>query len=109
METFRWKIDPDMGVESEPQVSVAKFGDGYEQRRLSGLNSNLEKYSVTIRVKRDEARFLRDFLNRHAGVKCFLWTPPYSYQPIRVVCRKWSTKVGMLKVTFTTTFEQVVV
>lgn len=109
METFRWKIDPDMGVDSEPQVSVAKFGDGYEQRRLSGLNSNLEKYSVTIRVKRDEARFLRDFLNRHAGVKCFLWTPPYSYQPIRVVCRKWSTKVGMLKVTFTTTFEQVVV
>lgn len=109
METFRWKIDPDMGVDSEPQVSVAKFGDGYEQRRPSGLNSNLEKYSVTIRVKRDEARFLRDFLNRHAGVKCFLWTPPCSYQPIRVVCRKWSTKVGMLKVTFTTTFEQVVV
>nr|WP_303201946.1 phage tail protein [Hafnia paralvei] len=109
METFRWKIDPDMGVDSEPQVSVAKFGDGYEQRRSSGLNSNLEKYSVTIRVKRDEARFLRDFLNRHAGVKCFLWTPPYSYQPIRVVCRKWSTKVGMLKVTFTTTFEQVVI
>ncbi|MGO2975928.1 phage tail protein [Hafnia alvei] len=109
METFRWKIDPDMGVESEPLVSVTKFGDGYEQRRPAGLNNNLEKYSVTIRVKRGEVRYLRDFLNRHAGVKSFMWTPPYSYQPIKVVCRKWSSKVGMLNVTFTTIFEQVVV
>lgn len=98
-----------MGVESEPLVSVTKFGDGYEQRRPAGLNNNLEKYSVTIRVKRGEVRYLRDFLNRHAGVKSFMWTPPYSYQPIKVVCRKWSSKVGMLNVTFTTIFEQVVV
>lgn len=108
MDTFHWKVDADMGVEAEPQVTVVKFGDGYEQRRASGLNNNLEKYNITVRVKREELRYLRDFLNRHGGVNAFLWTPPYGYQQIRVVCRKWSTKVGMLRVTLTATFEQVV-
>lgn len=47
MKTFHWKVDPDMGVDSEPQVSVVRFGDGYEQRRASGINNDLKKYSVT--------------------------------------------------------------
>lgn len=108
METFHWKVDPGMGVESEPQVQVVKFGDGYEQRRAAGLNNHLEKYSITVRVKRHEVRFLRDFLDRHGGTKSFLWTPPYGYSPIKVVCRKWSVKVDAIKATLTTTFEQVV-
>ncbi|EAA7762230.1 phage tail protein, partial [Salmonella enterica] len=79
MKTFHWKVDPDMGVDSEPQVAVVKFGDGYEQRRVTGLNSNLKKYSVTIRTKRQDAGYLEDFLSEHNGVKAFLWTPPYGY------------------------------
>ncbi|EBU1924278.1 phage tail protein, partial [Salmonella enterica] len=39
MKTFHWKVDPDMGVDSEPQVTVVKFGDGCEQRSPAGLNS----------------------------------------------------------------------
>lgn len=109
MKTFHWKVDPDMGVDSEPQVSVVRFGDGYEQRRVTGLNSNLKKYSVTIRTKRQDAGYLEDFLSEHGGVKAFLWTPPYGYRQIKVVCRKWSVKVGLLKETFTATFEQVVI
>lgn len=108
MKTFHWKVDPDMGVDSEPQVAVVKFGDGYEQRRVTGLNSNLKKYSVTIRTKRQDAGYLEDFLSEHNGVKAFLWTPPYGYRQIKVVCRKWSEKAGLLKTTFTATFEQVV-
>ncbi|EEH5147164.1 phage tail protein, partial [Salmonella enterica] len=69
MKTFHWKVDPDMGVDSEPQVAVVKFGDGYEQRRVTGLNSNLKKYSVTIRTKRQDAGYLEDFLSEHNGVK----------------------------------------
>ncbi|OHG61778.1 phage tail protein, partial [Salmonella enterica] len=96
MKTFHWKVDPDMGVDSEPQVAVVKFGDGYEQRRVTGLNSNLKKYSVTIRTKRQDAGYLEDFLSEHNGVKAFLWTPPYGYRQIKVVCRKWSVKAGLL-------------
>lgn len=109
MKTFHWKVDPDMGVDSEPQVAVVKFGDGMEQRRAAGLNNNLKKYSVTIRTKRQDAGELEDFLSEHNGVKAFLWTPPYGYRQIKVVCRKWSVKAGLLKTTFTATFEQVVV
>ncbi|EKC7217699.1 phage tail protein [Salmonella enterica] len=109
MRVFRWKVDPDMTVDAEPKVSVVKFGDGYEQRRAAGINNNLKKYGVTIRVSRKEGLLLEDFLSQHNGVKSFLWTPPYDYRQIRVVCRKWSVKAGLLKTTFTTTFEQVMV
>ncbi|ELU8026383.1 phage tail protein [Salmonella enterica] len=109
MRTFHWKIDPDMAVDSEPQVSVVKFGDGYEQRRATGINNNLKKYSVIIRVDRGDGLLLEGFLSQHNGVKAFLWTPPYDYRQIKVVCRKWSAKAGLLKTTFTATFEQVMV
>ncbi|HAG0206993.1 TPA: phage tail protein, partial [Salmonella enterica] len=92
MKTFHWKVDPDMGVDSEPQVSVVRFGDGYEQRRASGINNDLKKYSVTIRVDREDGPPLEGFLSQHNGVKAFLWTPPYGYRQIKVVCRKWSVK-----------------
>lgn len=108
MKTFGWKVDPDMGVDSEPQVSVVKFGDGYEQRRAAGINNDLKKYSVTIRVNREDGPVLEGFLSQHNGVKAFLWTPPHGYRQTTFICRKWSVKVGLLKTTFTATFEQVV-
>ncbi|EFG9376681.1 phage tail protein, partial [Escherichia coli] len=52
METFRWKVRPDMNVVSEPKVVAVKLGDGYEQRRPAGLNNLLSTYSVTIRVRK---------------------------------------------------------
>lgn len=109
MKTFGWKVDPDMQVDSEPQVSVVKFGDGYEQRRASGINNDLKRYGVTIRVDREDGPELEGFLSQHNGVKAFLWTPPYGYRQINVVCRKWNVKAGLLKTTFTATFEQVVI
>lgn len=108
-ETFHWKIRPDMTIESEPLVTIVKFGDGYEQRRVSGLNNNLAKYNVTIRVRKGQHQSLEAFLSRHGGVKSFFWTPPYTWIQIRVVCRKWSTSVGAQWVTVTTVFEQVVI
>lgn len=109
METFNWKIRPDMTVESEPKVTSIKLGDGYEQRRPAGLNNHLAKYNVTVRIRKGEHQNLEAFLSRHGGVKSFLWTPPYTWTQIRVICRKWSINVGSLWVTVTTTFEQVVI
>ena len=136
METFHWKVRPDMNVVSEPKVVTVKLGDGYEQRRAAGLNNQLSTYSVTIRVRKCEHPSLKAFLERHVdvfynsfhsgvsiksalllsvgllerhgGVRAFQWTPPYDWKPIRVVCRKWSASVGALWVTITADFEQVV-
>ncbi|EIC0165232.1 phage tail protein [Salmonella enterica subsp. enterica serovar Kinondoni] len=92
----------------EPQVTVVNFGDGYEQCRAAGINNDLKKYSVTIRVNRGDSLVLEDFLSQHNGVKAFLWMQPYEYRQIKVVCWKWSVKVGLLKATFTTTFKRIV-
>ncbi|EBO9745597.1 phage tail protein, partial [Salmonella enterica] len=54
METFNWKLRPDMTVESEPKVTSIKLGDGYEQRRPAGLNNHLAKYNVTVRIRKGE-------------------------------------------------------
>lgn len=108
MRVFHWKIRPGMQVDSEPAVAVVKFGDGYEQRRPAGLNNNLKKYSVTVRVSREDAQQVEAFLSWHGGVKSFLWTPPYDWRQIRVVCRKWSAGAELTKTTFTAMFEQVV-
>ncbi|EBG0211809.1 phage tail protein [Salmonella enterica subsp. enterica serovar Louisiana] len=108
METFHWPVCPEMEVTSAPRTITVKLGDGYEQRRMAGLNTDLKKFDVTLRVKRQDALALEAFLIRHRGVTAFLWTAPYQYKTLRVVCRKWKSRVGGLRVVFTATFEQVV-
>ncbi|EGE6899311.1 phage tail protein, partial [Escherichia coli] len=56
MKTFRWKVKPDMEVNSQPSVCEVRFGDGYSQRMAAGLNADLKTYRVTLSVTREEAR-----------------------------------------------------
>ncbi len=73
MKTFRWKVKPDMEVNSQPSVREVRFGDGYSQRMAAGLNADLKTYRVTLSVTREEARHLEAFLAEHGGWKAFLW------------------------------------
>lgn len=98
-----------MNIESEPRVRSVRFGDGYEQRRPDGFNTNLEKYSVTLSPKNTEAQVVRAFLEKHAGVTAFLWKPPHQMNAIKVLCRKWSFSVGALRTDVTAEFEEVLV
>ncbi len=52
MKTFRWKVKPDMEVNSQPSVREVRFGDGYSQRMAAGLNADLKTYRVTLSVTR---------------------------------------------------------
>ncbi len=108
MKTFRWKVKPDMEVNSQPSVREVRFGDGYSQRMAAGLNADLKTYRVTLSVTREEARHLEAFLAEHGGWKAFLWKPPYAYRQIKVTCAGWSARVGMLRVEFSAEFKQVV-
>lgn len=108
METFHWCPAPGMSVPTEPKVRVIKFGDGYEQRQPSGINNKLRPYSVTFRVRRHEAWLIDDFLLRHGGVDAFLWTPPLRYNPIKVVCRKWTPTVQSTHVEISCEFEEII-
>ena len=108
MKTFRWKVKPDMEVNSQPSVREVRFGDGYSQSMAAGLNADLKTYRVTLSVTREEARHLEAFLAEHGGWKAFLWKPPYAYRQIKVTCAGWSARVGMLRVEFSAEFKQVV-
>ncbi len=108
METFKWKVKPDMKKEFEPRVKSVKFSDGYEQRRPDGINSNLKKYNVTLIYINSESLQIESFLEKHAGVTVFLWKPPHQSELIKVLCRKWSSSAGMIRTEITAEFEQVV-
>ncbi|MBG2802692.1 phage tail protein [Proteus mirabilis] len=107
METFKWKVKPDMKKQFDPRVKSVKFGDGYEQRRSDGINNNLKKYNVTLNYINSESLQIESFLEKHAGVTAFLWKPPHQPELIQVLCRKWSSSVGMIRTEITAEFEQV--
>ncbi|MBK5072235.1 phage tail protein [Budviciaceae bacterium CWB-B4] len=109
METFHWRPVPGMSVPTEPNVRVVKFGDGYEQRQPKGINNNLKTYSLTFRVPRHEFWVIDDFLTSHGGVDAFWWTPPLRYEPIKVVCRKWTPTINRRKIEISCEFEEVMV
>lgn len=97
-----------MKKEFEPRVKSVKFGDGYEQRRPDGINNNLKKYNVTLIYINSESLQIESFLEKHAGVTVFLWKPPHQTDLIKVLCRKWSSSVGMIRTEITAEFEQIV-
>lgn len=108
METFHWAPRPGLSVASEPKVKVISFGDGYEQRQPAGINNKLDKYTPVFRVLRDEAWIIEGFLEQHGSVTPFLWTPPYLFKPIKVVCRKWASTVQHVYVDISCNFDQVI-
>lgn len=47
-------IDRGAGRQSQQRILSAKFGDGYEQRVLDGINTKEETFSVTFNNRSDE-------------------------------------------------------
>lgn len=107
MEIFNWPIKPGMGTEFSPRVKSVRFGDGYEQRKPDGLNSQLEKFNVTLSLTPVKSNQVLDFLRRHGGVKSFLFQPTKNKPAVVVVCRKWSSDSGNIRETISAEFEQV--
>jgi len=89
--------DKSMTRNSKPSVQVAKFGDGYEQRIIKGINNIAEEYSVSFRQR--EKAFIDDvitFLDDKAGVTHFIFRIPDTNssgneKAIKVVCDSYST------------------
>jgi|TARA_B100001094_G_scaffold30140_1_gene25102 phage-related protein len=92
--------DKTLARSSAPRVRSAKFGDGYEQRAKSGLNSIDETFTLNF-VNRTKATIddLNKFFDDKAGVTSFNFTIPDTdnttttgEKTIRVVCSEWSTQ-----------------
>ena len=65
---------PGMTKQSQPQVRIARFGSGYSQRSIFGLNQNPKSYNLTFRVSESESDTIEDFLDARGGVENFDYT-----------------------------------
>ncbi len=114
-EVFTWTPQRSYSVSSEPNVSVIKLGDNYEQRQVKGINSLLDSYTLVFKGTSagcgdagNVAIQVEAFLRARGAVEAFYWSPSMDGVQRLFVCRRWSvTKDGPV-CTLNATFEQVV-
>ncbi|MBR7961422.1 phage tail protein [Burkholderia vietnamiensis] len=105
-ETFTWSVRTGDTGQIDFKVRAAPFGDGYQQRVGDGINAKRAKWPITVVGTLAEVQPITDFLDRHAGVKAFLWTSPLGVSG-RYTCASYSPRRGAGSiVTLTATFEE---
>jgi phage-related protein len=88
LETFAPAQNPNvgLGVRKQPDVLVAPFGDGYQQRTPNGLNANRRVVNLAWDpVSPEIAAYIDDFFDRHQSSRPFWWINPRD-----PVLRKWT-------------------
>lgn len=111
---FKWPTQKGPSIDEQPNVTVVKLGDGYEQRQANGINSLLPTYSIVVHGvsglcgKPNYAALARQFLVAKNAVESFLWTPKDTGVQGLYVCRSWNyvPTIGGLYV-LTAKFEKV--
>ena len=108
MATFTVLPDNGLSYEVKPTVRAVKYGDGYEQRQASGINTKPKKWNLKFSVRTDaETSEITSFLDARGGVESFDWSDPYGTAG-KYVCRSWSvTKDRYNLNTVVAVFEQV--
>lgn len=109
MTTFTWVPEYGSQKSIKPSVMVNKFGDGYEQRFATGMNSVAQNWPLAFN-NRDatESSAIEAFLIARGGVEAFTWTPVDTGTALTFVCRMWNKiMVPGNFFTITATFEQV--
>lgn len=104
--TFNWYPDTGSTLAQTPKVHVAKFGDGYESRTPSGLNSQPMNWSMTFTRSRTDMAPILGFLQSRKGAEAFDWVNPLNQSGV-YVCREWKTSQNSGHVILSCSFEQV--
>jgi len=111
MATFPASPAPSYDAEkrSRPAVRSVKFGDGYEQRLVYGLNQNPKAWSLSWQnITEADADTLETFLDARAGQESFDWTPPDTSTSYKWICREWSKTIPYTgRANMSAVFEQV--
>tara|TARA_B100000700_G_scaffold40460_1_gene41024 strand:- start:6669 stop:7052 length:384 start_codon:yes stop_codon:yes gene_type:complete len=95
---------------SKPVRRVVKLGDGYEQRQMIGLPTQLDpkSYNLNFVVAEADADKIEAFLEARAeDGEYFNWTPP-SGSAGKYVCDSWTKSIPYHnRATISATFRQV--
>lgn len=89
---FFWKHSYGLNITSEPRVQSLKFGDGYEQRTVDGINSLLLRGDASFDLRGvNETKALSHFFNSRKGAESFIMKlpPPYDIEKL-FIARSWS-------------------
>jgi len=94
---FSSPVAPDRGFtkNTKPNILLTKFGDGYEQRKINGINNMIETYNLSFSNRPNtETDDLEAFFIAQAGVSKFTFTIPDSNEgtgekDIKVICEEW--------------------
>lgn len=108
MATFTTTPDNGCAYEVKPNVRVAKYGDGYEQRQANGINTMPKTWNLRFSVRNDsEADAVTSFLEARNAVEAFDWVDPHGSAG-KYVCRQWNRVKDRFNLnTVTAVFEQV--
>lgn len=107
METFNYKHQMGAVGDVTHRTLNARFGDGYAQRAGDGINTRIESWPLTFIGTPEKMQEIKDFLDRHAGYKSFLWKPPAGVQKPFVAPNGYQyRKAGANLVSVSTTFIQ---
>ena len=109
MATFP-SVTPTYGAQknSAPNVRVARFGDGYEQRVTFGVNQNPKIWNLTWNVSETDADTIETFLDARGAVEAFEWTPLGESTEYKWVCEQWTKSIPYNnRATINATFRQV--
>jgi phage-related protein len=105
-ETFTWLPTASHSKSIEPEVLVAKFGDGYEQRVARGINNIKDRWTLTFTGNRLAIDPVDAFLTARGGVEAFTWKNPDEVTAL-YLCRKWTkSRERAAKVTISCEFER---
>jgi len=75
----------------QPRTAVARFGDGYEQRVMDGMNADLLTVSFSLdNITTSDRATLDAFLQARGGWDAFYWTMPNEASSRLWVCSQWS-------------------
>ncbi len=108
MATFTYTPDSGVSFEVKPTARVTQFGDGYQQRQASGINTQAKNWDLKFSLRSDaEADAIEGFLSARAAIESFDWSDINGVSN-KYVCMSWQrTKDRYNLNTITCKFQQV--
>lgn len=94
---FSWVPDRDLSSQTDLDISVVSFGDGYEQRMPKSINPVKQTWSLNFKNRTtQEISDIVTFLQKKGGVIAFRFQdygcPPCEAEA-KVVCNGWNTTI----------------
>ena len=107
-ELFTWSPRVGAAGDTQADVLMSQYGNGYSQRLSVGINNLASSHTVSFTGTEQYLKPILEFFERHKGAISFLWTPPMQSQGRYVTTGGWqTTSHGRKRYTLSTTFQQV--